>query len=196
MSRCSKTTTARPGSGKLSRAKHVVRQRLQPTLSPHLSSLWDCDSSLLAAPKSAIPRSASRAHLVGLHLPSGPGLAGCSGRHTHLHPEQRLEVPWAEDCRQGRPHCASCFLGTESSLPDGPMDFRRDFLFTSFGLINYTKCIKLYAGGYTFTYVYTCVATTQKIPKFPAPQDALLHPASQLSSLPQGQPLFCFLSRD
>ena len=72
MSRCSKTTTARPGSGKLSRAKHVVRQRLQPTLSPHLSSLWDCDSSLLAAPKSAIPRSASRAHLVGLHLPSRP----------------------------------------------------------------------------------------------------------------------------
>ena len=72
MSRCSKTTTARPGSGKLSRAKHVVGQRLQPTVSPHLSSLWDCDSSLLAAPKSAIPRSASRAHLVGLHLPSWP----------------------------------------------------------------------------------------------------------------------------
>ena len=174
--------------------------------------LWDSDSSPLSPPTSLhfgivtllslLPpnlqsqgQPAERTWWVCISRP-GPGLAGCSGRHTHLHPEQRLEVPWAEDCRQGRPHCASCFLGTEPSLPDGPMDFRRDFLFTSFGLINYTKCIKLYAGGYTFTYVYTCVATTQKIPKFPAPQDALLHPASQLSSLPQGQPLFCFLSRD
>lgn len=143
MSRCSKTTTTRPGSGKLSRAKHVVRQRLQPNLSPDLYSLWGlwlC--SLLAAPKSAVPRSASRGQLVCLYPWSWP-LVGLLQWPPHPAP------PWAApggplggglQARQStRAHCAWCFLDTQSSLPGGPMDFRRDFLLTFLRIDNLHK---------------------------------------------------------
>lgn len=109
-----KTTTTWPGSGKLLTAKHVVRQRPSPT-SPRPLHLWGLSLwSLLAAPKSAVPRSASRGHLVGLHLRSWLPVGLRSGGHTQ--PTQaapggpQVRVTTGEG-RSTRAHCAWCFPG-------------------------------------------------------------------------------------
>lgn len=96
--------------------------------------------------------------------------------HTQSTPGSAWRVPWAEDHRRGRvpEHWGWCFPDTESPLPDGPMDFSRAFLSLLFAWLTLHKVHKTLC---RWTHFYTCVATTQKIPKFPAPQDALLHPA-------------------
>ena len=176
------------------------------------SMLWDSDSSPISPPTFILSGACdSVLFLLPPNLQSqgqpaegswcvsipdpGPWLACCSGRHTQLHPEQRLEAPWAEDYRQGRV--------PERTVPDVSWTHNHHYLVARWisdviffwlfcGLITYTKCIELHAGGYTFTYVYTCVATTQKIPKVPAPQDALCTPPSRLPSPHKGSHYFVF----
>lgn len=132
MSRCSKTTTTRPGS-KLLTAKHVVRQRLQPNLSPGLSSSLGLEPLISPLLPPNLQSQGQPAEGPPGGSPSGPGpwLACGSGGHLSS-PRQRLD-PWAEDYRRGRvpePPTVPDVSDTESPLPDGPMDFSRTFLFT------------------------------------------------------------------
>ena len=198
MSRCSKTTTTRLGSGKLSRAKHVVRQRLQPNLSPDLCSLWGLWLFSSCCPQNCSRKvSQQRAAGVSLSLVLAPGWPAAVAATPSSTLSSAWRPPGQSTTGKAEYQSTPCLMFPGHGVittwwPDG---FQTWFSFYFFcGLINYTQCIELYAGGYTFTYVYTCVASTQKIPEFPSPQDALCTPPSQLPSPPQGQPLFCFLS--
>lgn len=195
MSRCSKTTTTRPGSGKLLTAKHVVRQRLQPNLSPGLSSslglvpLISPCCPQICSPKVSQQRAPGGSPSAVL-APGWPAAVAATLSSTPAAPGGPLGR--GLQARQStRAHCAWCFPDTESPLPDGPMDFSRAFLFT---FLRINKLHKVHKTLCRWIHFYTCVATTQKIPKFPAPQDALLHPAPSTPLTPQGRPQFCFLS--